>query len=122
MPQVTFDCFKNEAWLKSIESVMEIESLTESDTGGTASMGTTDENDEDSWIQAIAAETPLQDEEILYLRIIHQLFQSADTVRMIDVAKRLQQGTGKVSYWMKKLHEKGILETTPNGVITMLKP
>ena len=85
-------------------------------------MATTDENDEDSWIQTIAAETPLQDEEILYLRTIHQLFQSADTVRMIDVAKRLEQGTGKVSYWMKKLREKGILDTTPKGVITVLKP
>ena len=80
------------------------------------------ESDEDSWIQAIAAETPLQDEEVLYLRTIHQLFQSAETVRMIDVAKRLGQGTGKVSYWMKKLREKSILDTTSKGVITMLKP
>ena len=122
MPQVTFDRFKDEAWLQAIEGIIEIVPSAESDTEESISKKTTSETDEDSWIQAIAAETPLQDEEILYLRTIHQLFESADTVRMIDVAKRLEQGTGKVSYWMKKLREKGILDTTPKGVITMLKP
>ena len=80
--------------------------------------------DEDYWIQSIISDTdtPLQAEELCYLRTIWQLFQASDTVRMIDVARRLQQGTGKVSYWMKKLRNKGIIDTTPRGVITMLKP
>ena len=57
-----------------------------------------------------------------YLDTIRQLFAEQETVRMIDVARRLNQGTGKVSYWTKKLREKGILDTTSKGVITILKP
>ena len=76
---------------------------------------------QDNWVDSMATKYSLQEEEIRYLRTIHQLFQTVEDVRMIDLAHCLHEGTGKVSYWIKKLREKGIIETDPKGFITLVQ-
>lgn len=55
-----------------------------------------------------------------YLTAVFLLFRVMDSVRMIDVAKLLRASTGAVSDAMKRLREKGLLETTPKGEITLI--
>ena len=55
-----------------------------------------------------------------YLTAVFLLFRVMDQVRMIDVAKLLRASTGSVSDAMKRLREKGLLETTPKGEITLI--
>ena len=57
-----------------------------------------------------------------YLAAITQLLQEQDTVRIIDVAKKLGHDRSKAHYWVKKLCDRGIIETVPKkGIITLLK-
>ena len=55
-----------------------------------------------------------------YLTAVFLLFRVKDQVRMIDVAKLLRASTGTVSDAMKHLREKGLLETTAKGEITLI--
>ena len=56
-----------------------------------------------------------------YLSTIRQLFQEQDTVRIIDVAKKLGHDRSKAHYWVKKLCDRGIAETVPKKGIIILK-
>ena len=57
-----------------------------------------------------------------YLAVITQLLQEQDTVRIIDVAKKLGHNRSKAYYWVKKLCSKGIVETVPKkGIITLVQ-
>ena len=57
-----------------------------------------------------------------YLAAITQLLQEQDTVRIIDVANKLGHDRSKAHYWVKKLCDRGIVETVPKkGIITLVK-
>lgn len=57
-----------------------------------------------------------------YLAAIAQLLDEQDTVRIIDVANKLGHDRSKAHYWVKKLCDRGIVETVPKkGIITLVK-
>ena len=79
-------------------------------------------SDEQTNNNETSAAAELSSPEQEYLTVITQLLQEQDTVRIIDVANRLGHDRSKAHYWVKKLCDRGIVETVPKkGIITLAK-